>query len=116
MVKSGIAEVFEAAKAQSWILSENLKEWLRLLPFTNRPAEAFAVLRGLPDDQRRPDRLEEMIAALATAPGEDAENVLFQLAEADPRFYANHAWRAAAMRRGTLSAARRFVDLAANDA
>ena len=119
LVKNGLAEVFKAAKAQNWILSENgyeLKEWLRLLPFANPPAEAFAVVRGLPDDQRRVDRLEEMIAGFGTAPGDAAENVLFQLAEADPKLYASHAWRDAAIRRGTLSAARRFVDLAANGA
>ena len=55
MVKNGLAEVFEAAKTERWILSDGyeLKEWLRLLPFANPPAEAFAVVRGLPDDQRR---------------------------------------------------------------
>ena len=118
MVKNGLAEVFEAAKAQSWILSEGyeLSEWLGLLPFANPPAEAFAVVRGLPDDQRRVDRLEEMIARFGTAPCDDAENVLFQLAEADPKLYANHAWRDAPIRRGTLSAGRRFLDLAANGA
>jgi hypothetical protein len=83
MVKAGIAEVLEAAKAQSWILRDGyeLKEWLRLLPFVSRPAEALTVVRGLPEAQRRPDFLEEMIGAFAAAPGEDAENVLFQLAE-----------------------------------
>lgn len=116
VVKNGLAEVFEAAKAQSWILSDGyeLKEWLRLLPFANRPAEAFAAVLSLPDDQRRADRLEELIISFGTAPGDDAENVLFQLAEANPKLYANHVWRDAAIRRGTLSAARRFVDLAAN--
>jgi len=95
MVKNGIAELFEAARAQSWILSDGyeLREWLRLLPFANPPAEAFAVVRGLPDDQRRVDRLEDMIAGFRTAPGDDVENVLFQLAEADPKLYPNRAWR-----------------------
>jgi hypothetical protein len=54
-----------------------------------------------------------MIAGFGIAPGDDAENVLFRLAEADPKLYANRAWRHAAKRRGTLSAARRFLDLAA---
>jgi hypothetical protein len=118
MVKNGLAAVFESAKAQHWILSDGyeLQEWLRLLPFANRPAEAFAVVRGLPGDQRGLDRLEEMIAELGMAPSDDAENVLFQLAEADPNLYANHAWRDAAVGRGTLSAGRRVVDLAANGA
>jgi hypothetical protein len=118
MVRDGIAAVFEAAKTQNWILSHggyDLKEWLRLLPFTNRPADALVIVRGLPDDQCRPDFLEEMIAAFGGAPHNDAENVLFQLAVGDPRLYANHAWRDAVMRQGT-SAGRRFVDLAANGA
>jgi hypothetical protein len=117
MVKNGLAEMFDAAKAQSWILSDGyeLREWLRLLPFANPPAEVFAVVRGLPADQHKVDRLEDMIAGFRTAPGDDAENVLFQLAEADPKLYANRTWRETAIRRGTLSAARRFVDLAAND-
>jgi len=118
MIKYGLAEVFEAAKSRRWILSDGyeVKDWLRLLPFANRPAQAFAVVRSLPDDQRGLDRLEEMIAALGMAPSDDAENVLFQLAEADPNLYANHTWRDAAIGRGTLSAGRRVVDLAANGA
>jgi hypothetical protein len=118
MVKNGLAEMFEAAKAQSWIVSDGyeLREWLRLLPFANPPAEAFDAVRALPDDQRRVDRLEDMIAGFRAAPGDEAENVLFQLAEADPNLYANRTWRDAAIRRGTLSAARRFVNLAANGA
>ena len=116
IVKNGIAEVFDAAKTAGWILSDGyeLKEWLRLLPFANPPAKAFAIVRGMPENQRRVDRLEEMIAGFRTAPGDDAEDVLFQLAEADPKLYANRTWRETALRRGTLSAARRFVDLAAN--
>jgi hypothetical protein len=115
MVKNGLAEVFEAAKTQSWVLSDGyeLKEWLRLLPFTNRPGEARAVVADLPELQRRPDFLEEMIAAFGVAPGDDAENALFQLAEADPRFYACRSWCNAVIRRGALTAATRLVDLVA---
>jgi hypothetical protein len=118
MVKKGLKEVLEEAKSQRWILADGneLQGWLRLLPFANPPAEALAIVRGLPDDQRRADRLEEMIAGFGTAPGDDTENILFQFAEADPKLYANPAWRNAAIRRGTLSAARRFVDLAASGA
>jgi hypothetical protein len=116
VVKNGLAEVLEAAKDKPWILADGyeLKDWLRLLPFVNRPGEAFFVVRSLPEAQRRPDFLEDMISTLATAPGDDAESVLFQLAEADPKLYSEHAWRDAVMRRGTLTAARRLVDLATN--
>ena len=117
-VRSGIAEVFEAAKRQSWILSERheLNDWLRLLPFATPAAEAIEVVRALPADQRRIDRLEEMISAFGIAPGDDAEEVLFQLAEDEPKLFANRIWHAAAFRRDTQSAARRLVDLAARGA
>ena len=119
MVRSGIAEVLEAAKTQPWIISEGgyeLKEWLRLLPFTNYPAAALAIVRSLPDGQRTPVFLEEMIAAFGATPSKDAENVLFQFAEGDSRFYTDHAWRAATTGRNTGAAVRRIIDLAANGA
>lgn len=116
LVKNGIEEVFDAAKTQTWILWEGyeLSEWLRLLPFTNHPAEAFDVVRGLPEHQSKMDPLKEFMVALEAAPGDDAEKILFQFAEAYPKLYASHEWRETVLRRGTLSAARRFVDLAAN--
>lgn len=115
LVKQGIADVFEAAQKQAWILTQRheLGDWLRLLPFTNRPADALEIVRALPEQQRAPDALKEMLDAFGLAPGDDAENVLFQLAEADPRLYAHHTWRDAVIRRATLSAVTRFVDLAA---
>ena len=115
LVKQGIADVFEAAQKQAWILTEQreLRDWLRVLPFTNRPADAYDILRALPEQYRTPDALGEMLDAFGLAPGDDAEKVLFQLAEVDPRLYAHHAWRGAVIRRGTLSAATRLVDLTA---
>jgi hypothetical protein len=119
MVKDGIAEVIDAAREQSWILSGDcyeLMSWLHLLPYVNRPSEVFDVIRGLPDDLRSKDRLQRIFPDFSTAPGEDAENVLFQLAEIDSTLYSNHAWRDAIIRRDTLTAAWRFVDLLANGA
>jgi len=116
IVKDGIAEMYKAAETQTWILHDGweLKDWLRLLPFTNHPDEALAVVHGLPKDHRRFDYLEGLITAFAKAPGDDPENVLFQLAEADPKLYESYRWREAALGRGTVSAARRFIDLAAS--
>jgi len=115
LIKQGIADVIEAAQKQAWILTERheLRDWLRLLPFTSQPHDAFAIVRALPEQYRTSDALEDMLAAFGLAPGDGAENVLFQFAEADPRLYAHGVWRDAVIRRGTLSAATRFVDLAA---
>ncbi|NEV01356.1 NACHT domain-containing protein [Bradyrhizobium uaiense] len=120
VVADGILETLEAAKTDTWILTQSdgyeMKHWLRLLPFVNRPIEALAVVRGLPPAQREPRFLEEMVGALPDAPSAEAEEVLFKLAEEDPRFYRNDRWRTAALRFGTPSSARRFVDLTASGA
>ncbi len=73
-------------------------------------------MHSLPDDLRRPNRLRGLISSFGAAPGNDAENGLFQLAEADPRLYNNYDWREATIRLGTPSSARRLVNLAATGA
>lgn len=117
VVADGISETFEAAKTETWILTQSegyeLKLWLRLLPFVSHPIEALAVVQGMPPEQRNPRFLEETVVALADAPSDEAEEVLFRVAEEDPRFYSNERWRATAFRFGTTSSARRIVDLVA---
>ena len=115
LVKQGIGDMFEAAKTQPWILDKpyELRMWLSLLPFTNRPSESVDIIQALPEQYRTVAALEEMLTAFGFAPGDDAENVLFHLAGTDPRLYEHHAWREAVIRRGTLSSARHLVDLVA---
>ena len=120
VVADGISETFEAAKTEPWILTQSdgyeLKHWLRLLPFVSHPIEALAVVRDMPPAQREPRFLEEMIGALANAASRETEEVLFKLAEEDPRFYLNDRWRTAALQFGTPSSARRIVDMTASGA
>jgi hypothetical protein len=120
LVADGIAETFEAAKKEPWILTQSdgyeLRDWLRLLPFTNRPANALKIVHGMPDAQREPRFLEGMVRGFVETPSEAAEDVLFKLGEEDPRFYQNYGWRDAALKLGTMSAACRLVDLTANGA
>lgn len=116
-VANGIFETFEAAKTKTWILTQSegyeLKLWLQLLPFVSRPVEALAIVRGMPLAQREPHFLEKMIEGFAHISSHEAEEVLFKLAEEDQRFYLNYRWRATALKFGTLSSARRIVDLTA---
>lgn len=111
----GIAETFEAAEKESWILTQSdayqLRDWLRLLPFATPVTDLPAIVRGMPDAQRHPRIIEEMVRGLGSSPWDDAQDVTFTLAEEDPRLYQNHEWRATVLRFGTVSAARRFVDL-----
>ncbi|WP_027160797.1 hypothetical protein [Mesorhizobium sp. WSM1293] len=118
VVANGIAETLDAAKAEAWILTEGggyeLKAWLRLLPFVDRPAEAIAILRGMHPAQRGPHFLSEMVEAIVSAPSHESEELLFKLAEDDPDFYKDRHWLTTATRLGSLSSAHRLIDLAGN--
>nr|WP_321440569.1 hypothetical protein [uncultured Hyphomonas sp.] len=116
IVKKGIEDLFEEAKKRPWILSEGhqLKAWLKLLPFTDRPALMLDIIRGLTGHQRDPEFLEEMVKATEFTAAPEAEEALFALAEDNPKFYGNYAWRNAVLHRKTLSAAKRYLDLVLN--
>ena len=114
LIEKGIADVFEAAQSQSWILRDDsyeLKEWLRLLPFASPLSKLPAIVADLPDEQRNPRMLEEMTRCLGRTPEPGAEQALFALAENDAAFYGDHQWQASVLELGTLSAARRLVAL-----
>lgn len=118
IVTDGIADTFEAAKTEPWILMDSnayeLRDWLRLLPFTSSPADMLDVVRNMPEAQRAPRFLEGMVDGFAATPSAGAEETLFDLAEQDPRFYENHQWRATALKMGTVSSAHRLIELTAN--
>lgn len=117
-IANGIADTFEAAKKDTWILTQGdgyeLREWLQLLPYTNNPEQILEIVRNLPTDQRNPKILESIVRGLDETPSKNAEEVLFKLAEEDPRFYENHTWRDTALKLGTLSSALRIIDLTAS--
>ena len=120
LVAHGITETFNAAKKEPWILTQNdayqLRAWLRLLPFATPVADLPAIVGGMPDAQRNPRMLEEMVGGLSISSSDDAEDATFALAKEDPRLYQNRQWRATALRFGTVSAARRLVDLTVSGA
>lgn len=115
LVKAGLAEVQEAGQTQRGILSEGyeLREWLRLLPFTNRPAEALAIVQSVPAVQIKYETLDEMISAFGHAPGVEAEKALLAFADSFPRLRENYSWRTAIARHETSTSARQLVDMAA---
>lgn len=115
LVADGIAETFEAAKRDTWILTQadayHLRAWLRLLPFATPVSELPAVVRAMPDAWRNPNRLGDVVEGLGCSPLPGAEAVLFKLAEDDPRFYLDRQWRSTVLRLSTASSGRRLVDL-----
>lgn len=115
LVAEGIAETIEAAKKEPWILTQSnayqLRDWLRLLPFGTPITDLPEIVRGIPEAHRSPRMLEEMVSGLGNSHSDEAEIVMFRLAEEEPRFYQNNQWRETTLRLESASAARRLVDL-----
>lgn len=113
IAQAGITDVFEDARTKTWILHDGwqLKVWLLLLPFTDHPAQLVDIIASLPPQQRVPHFLEEMIRATEHVQSFEIEEALFQLAEYDMELYGNYAWRHAVRLRGTLTSARRYINL-----
>lgn len=115
IVEQGIAETFREAETQQWILMDGkawqLRAWLRLLPFATPIARIPEIVANMPEAQRHPRMLEEMIQNLGLTSQNEAQNVLFKLAEEDPRLFRDYQWQKSAMSFKGEDNARRIVDL-----
>lgn len=115
LIASGIYETLEDAKEHTWILTDGesyqLRDWLRLLPFGMPLTQIPEIIARLPDAQRTPRMLEEMIRNLGLSSPVDGQRVLFSLAEDDPRLYQDHQWQKSVMSLPGENTARAIVDL-----
>lgn len=115
LVAQGIDDTIEEAKTKAWILTDSngyqLRDWLRLLPFSTPIERLPEIVACLPDAQRNPRMFEEMVLNLGQSSDIGCEAVLFQLAEDDPRLYQDYHWRKTAIGFGGESVARRIIDL-----
>lgn len=118
-VAQGIDDIIEhETRTGHWVSGEDrtLQQWLRLLPFTTGLSRTIEIVRTLPEPHRTPYALEELLAALEDAPGDDVEEIIFELAEAEPSLYVDRSWLDAVFARETRSAATRLLDLASQGA
>ena len=115
VVKQGIEKLLQAGNQQPWILMQDhqLQDLLMAISFTNGPSKTIEIVQALPQQHRTMVVLEEVVGALEYAPGDDAGNVLFQIAENEPQLYASRVWCDSVCGRGTMSAGTRLVDLIA---
>jgi uncharacterized protein CbrC (UPF0167 family) len=119
IIVAAIKDILDEAKTRPYLLDENQGEihgWLELLPFSDEPRKLFEVLDQLPKHSLYPSNLRGVLSALRNAPGQVVEDVIFELAERDPRMLGQSEWLAAITQRGTYSAAVRLVDMIAADA
>lgn len=104
---AGVELLYEDAKAQRWLIEgeqSELRNWLHLFAYCDRPEAALDLIAKLPDYEQTPWSLRSFTTGLARNPSSAAEGLLKSLSERDPRFFDDHEWRAAVIAQGTLTA------------
>jgi len=121
-VTRGISDTLEDAKLHTWILSQSngyeLKQWLQLLPFTDKALDGLELLTTLPDSFQHPHMLEDVVYACESLTGDEGGCFLFRLAALVPGFYGDHSWLRTIFRMatGSVDIAHQLVDLAVQGA
>ncbi|WPN47500.1 hypothetical protein [Pseudomonas sp. P8_241] len=121
-VTRGISDTLEEAKSHTWILSQSdgyeLRQWLQLLPFTDRARVGLDLLTTLPESFQHPHMLEDVVFACGSLADEEGGCCLFRLAVLVPAFYGDHSWLRTIFRlaTGALDIAHQLVDLAVQGA
>lgn len=114
----GISDTLEDAKLHTWTLSQSngyeLRQWLQLIPFTDKALVGLDLLTTLPDSFQHPQMLEDVVYACGSLGDDEGSSCLFRLAVLFPAFYSDHSWLRTTFRMGTgsLGIAHQLVDLA----
>ena len=115
LVLEGLRAFLEADKKKAWMLHEEnrweIMQWLKLLPFTDRPEAILEALDLVPKDLLNRWELREVLSSLENAPDAKAERVLGELAKRDPGLLGEYAWLNAVLGRATDSAYLMLFDL-----
>jgi len=117
LVLEGINDFFEEAKKKEWMLLDQggrrwqLDNWLRLLPFSDRPEALLDALEKLDDRHKEPWKMRNILSALGHAPCAESEKILGQLAQQDERFLSEYDWLAALTHSKSIPAAQILLEL-----
>ncbi|NLE90526.1 MAG: hypothetical protein GX602_06320 [Dehalococcoidales bacterium] len=118
LVLLGIDNILEEAKKKKWHIRDNnswnLKKWLMLLPFTEKPNLVLDVLDRIEDFIKNPWNLRELLSGLACAPSPDAESVLYEMVKRDVSFFYEYHWWFAIRNKVSLTSGMSLLDLICN--
>lgn len=113
MVIDGIKHLLQDANEKPWLLDEKRGlpiEMLAVLPFSDRPEATLEGLELLEPRWLQSWQIRRVLLALGYVPGQEAENVLVQMALKEPKLLGEHEWLVALVRWGTTSSARLLLD------
>ena len=121
-VTRGISDILEESKLQTWMLSQGngyeLKQWLQLLPFTDKALDGLDMLKTLPDSFQHPHMLEDVVFACGSLNNDEGGCCLLKLAVLIPTFYGDHNWLRVIFQLATssLNLAHQLISLAVQGA
>lgn len=111
MVLDGIRSLAEEFKKRQWFSDNEWWEWegwLKLMPFSDKPAATIDALELLPKPVQ-PWRLRGLLSALAHSPSPEAEDVLVSLPRKYEGFLGEYDWLGALENRGIAVAGRTLL-------
>ncbi|HTQ13450.1 MAG TPA: hypothetical protein VMH86_06200 [Rhizomicrobium sp.] len=116
---TAIAELFERAQKQTWLLQHNqayeLHDWLRLFPFSDHPERILEAWNMLPPQLNDVHELERIVRPLGKIDHPHAEDTLFAMAAQNPALYGAHDWVSAVLGRGSETAIIKLLEMADAD-
>jgi hypothetical protein len=92
---AAVQELLEVAQKERWRLDENrgeLRGWIELFVFSDRPLAVLEALELIPANHREPWQLDQLLSALANSPSDGALGTLEALATREPRLLERHEW------------------------
>jgi hypothetical protein len=113
VIIAGLKEQLADAEKSPWRLDRDygeLDSWLELLPFGDRPQATLDALEILPPQRRLPARIGRLLKALRNTPDQQSEQILAELCQRDPGFFAQYEWGEALLGRRTVTAIFLFID------
>jgi hypothetical protein len=111
-------KILEESKIKSWPQDQKssvFDAWLSLLPFSDRPKSTLDALSFLESSLKQPWQLLRLLSALSSAPTEESEYILFQLAKQDDKYLHSYEWLNAIGKRDTILSMRQLLDLVCKD-
>lgn len=114
-LEKGLAELLQEAATQHWRYRE-VRDWIELFPFSDRPLAVVDILRTLQGRPSSPDLMDHLLQALGQTPSVDALPVLDALVKLKPKLTKSRHWREAVLQIRSEAAARLLLKVTTAEA
>jgi hypothetical protein len=115
LLGTGLDQLLADAVENPWLNDERegwrYAEWLRLVPFSDRPDAVFEMLDRISDRVLSSDHIHGLLNALGCSPSEQADTILTEFARRDSDMLYNYMWLSAVSKRGSENIGLQLLNL-----